>query len=134
MVELLRHRQTKGAGTDRFYLTPPRHISTLPDCIWYGSPQDQIQAFRAFQISEELQEKHGYPKMTPKRRAQIFGLNAARPYGIDIAEVLKRAGRDKIERRRAEYRSNPDPHFLTFGPKDRREFFANLKARGGVPI
>ena len=21
------------------------------DCIWYGSPQDQIQAFRAFQIS-----------------------------------------------------------------------------------
>ena len=30
MVELLRHRQTKGAATDMFYLTPPRHISTLP--------------------------------------------------------------------------------------------------------
>src|SRR4249919_3197416 len=29
MVELLRHRQTKGAATDMFYLTPPRHISTL---------------------------------------------------------------------------------------------------------
>jgi len=29
-VELLRHRQTKGAETDMFYLTPPRHISTLP--------------------------------------------------------------------------------------------------------
>jgi hypothetical protein len=29
-VELLRHRQTKGAGTDWFYLTPPRHTSTLP--------------------------------------------------------------------------------------------------------
>jgi hypothetical protein len=28
MVELLRHRQTKGAATDMFYLTPPRHIST----------------------------------------------------------------------------------------------------------
>jgi hypothetical protein len=26
----LRHRQTKGAATDMFYLTPPRHISTLP--------------------------------------------------------------------------------------------------------
>ncbi len=30
MVEPLRHRQTKGAETDMFYLTPPRHISTLP--------------------------------------------------------------------------------------------------------
>jgi hypothetical protein len=27
----LRHRQTKGAATDMFYLTPPRHISTLPN-------------------------------------------------------------------------------------------------------
>src|SRR5882724_7486857 len=29
-AEPLRHRQTKGAATDMFYLTPPRHISTLP--------------------------------------------------------------------------------------------------------
>jgi hypothetical protein len=29
-VKPLRHRQTKGAATDMFYLTPPRHISTLP--------------------------------------------------------------------------------------------------------
>ena len=31
-------------------------------------------------------------------------------------------------RRRTEYREYPDPHFLTFGPKSRREFLANLKA------
>jgi hypothetical protein len=30
MVRLLRHRQTKGAATDRQNLRPPRHISTLP--------------------------------------------------------------------------------------------------------
>ena len=30
MVDLLRHRQTKGTATDRFYLTPPRHISARP--------------------------------------------------------------------------------------------------------
>ncbi len=30
------------------------------DSIWYGSPQDQIQAFRSFQIAPELREKHGY--------------------------------------------------------------------------
>ena len=30
MVEPLRHRQTKGTGTDMLGLTPPRHTSTLP--------------------------------------------------------------------------------------------------------
>jgi predicted TIM-barrel fold metal-dependent hydrolase len=104
------------------------------DCIWYGSPQDQIQAFRTFQISEAFQERYGYPKMTPELRARIFGLNATHPYGIDVDEVMRRARQDVIEHRRAEYRQHPDPHFLTFGPKNRREFLANLKARGGSPV
>ena len=103
------------------------------DCIWYGSPQDQIQAFRRFQISEEFQEKYGYAPMTPKLRAQIFGLNATKPYDIEIEEVLKRARSDDVEHRRQAYREDPDPHFLTFGPKNRREFLAHLKARGGSP-
>ena len=102
------------------------------DCIWYGSPQDQIQAFRAFQISDALQDKHGYAKMTAELRARILGLNAARPYGIDIDEVLKRARRDAVGRRRAEYREDPDPHFRTFGPKTRRDFLALRKAHGGA--
>ena len=46
------------------------------DSIWYGSPQDQIQAFRTFQISPELRAQHGYAEMTPALRAKIFGLNA----------------------------------------------------------
>jgi predicted TIM-barrel fold metal-dependent hydrolase len=104
------------------------------DCIWYGSPQDQIQALRSFQISEELQERHGYPAMTPELRARIFGLNAAKPYGLDAGEVLKRARRDRIERQRTGYREAPDPHFLTFGPKNRREYIANLRTRGGSPV
>ena len=104
------------------------------DCIWYGSPQDQIQAFRTFQISDEFQERYDYPKMTSELRARIFGLNATRPYGVNVDEVLKRARHDVIERRRIKYRENPDPHFLTFGPKNRREFLANLKARGESPV
>ncbi len=104
------------------------------DCIWYGSPQDQIQAFRTFQISDEFQEKYGYAKMTSELRARILGLNAARPYGIDVDEVLKRSRRDVIQHRRTENRINPDPHFLTFGPTNRRELLANLKARGGSPV
>jgi hypothetical protein len=104
------------------------------DCIWYGSPQDQIQAFRTLQISDEFQERYDYPKMTSELRARIFGLNATRPYGVNVDEVLKRARHDVIERRRIKYRENPDPHFLTFGPKNRREFLANLKARGESPV
>ena len=59
------------------------------DSIWYGSPQDQIQAFRTFQISPELRAKHGYPEITPALRAKVFGLNATRPYPMSAAEVKK---------------------------------------------
>ena len=111
-----------------------RNVLYGSDCIWYGSPQDQIQAFRAFQISREFQDRYGYAPMTPKLRAQILGLNAARPYGIAVDEVLRRATNDDLGCRRAEYRENPDPHFLTFGPKTRREYLANLAARGGSPV
>ena len=52
------------------------------DSIWYGSPQDQIQAFRAFQIDPVLQERHGYPALTQALKRKVFGLNAARVYGL----------------------------------------------------
>lgn len=53
------------------------------DAVWYGSPQPQIMAFRAFQISPELQERHGYPALTAELKAKVFGLNAARVFGVD---------------------------------------------------
>ena len=53
------------------------------DSIWYGSPQDQIAAFNAFQITPEFQERFGYPELTPQRKAKILGLNAARVFAID---------------------------------------------------
>ena len=104
------------------------------DCIWYGSPQDQIQALRTFQISNEYQDKYGYAKITPELRAQIFGLNAAAVYSVELGEVLRTAQTDPIAQRREAYREDPDPHFQTFGPKTRSEFFSNLKARGGAAI
>jgi predicted TIM-barrel fold metal-dependent hydrolase len=57
------------------------------DSIWYGSPQDQIQALRTFEISSEAQERFGYPALTAAVKAKIFGLNAASLYGIDPATV-----------------------------------------------
>jgi len=53
------------------------------DCIQNGSPQPQIESFRAFQISEQFQDMFGYPAITPQIRAKIFGLNAARLYRVD---------------------------------------------------
>jgi hypothetical protein len=60
-------------------------------------------------------------------------LNGARVYGIDLDEVLQRAADDEIGRMRAAYRVTPDPHFLTYGPKTRREFIALRRANGGRP-
>lgn len=57
------------------------------DSIWYGSPQGQIQAFRSFEISTELQERFGYPALTPAVKAKVLGLNAARVYGVDPRTV-----------------------------------------------
>ena len=94
------------------------------DSIWYGSPQDQITAFRAFQISPELRDRHGYPEITPALRAKIFGLNAAKVYGISADEVQKIIARDRIAAEKMAYSDQPDPHFTTYGPKTRREFLA----------
>lgn len=57
------------------------------DAVWYGSPQPQIAAFRAFEISPELQDRHGYPALTPELKAKVFGLNAARLFGLDPQAV-----------------------------------------------
>jgi predicted TIM-barrel fold metal-dependent hydrolase len=53
------------------------------DSIWYGSPQPQIMAMRAFQITTEFQDAYGYPDLTDEVKAGIFGLNAANLFGID---------------------------------------------------
>jgi uncharacterized protein len=100
------------------------------DSIWYGSPQDQIQAFRAFRISEEYQERYGYPALTDAARRRIFGLNGARVYGIDVASLHERGA---LAERRAAYREGRNPSFATYGPTTRREFLALWDARGGVP-
>lgn len=59
------------------------HVIWGTDAIWWGSPQWQIEAFRRFQMPEELQEEFGYPDLTDADKEKILGLNAARLYGID---------------------------------------------------
>jgi uncharacterized protein len=101
------------------------------DSIWYGSPQDQIQAFRTFQIAPQLREKHGYAEITPQVRAKIFGLNGARVYNLSAAEVKQYTQRDAIAEERLAYGERADPHFRTYGPRTRRQFL-NLLGWGGA--
>jgi predicted TIM-barrel fold metal-dependent hydrolase len=53
------------------------------DCLFYGSPQDQIQALRSFRIGPEFQDRFGYPELTKQLKDKILGLNGARLYGVD---------------------------------------------------
>jgi predicted TIM-barrel fold metal-dependent hydrolase len=96
------------------------------DSIWYGSPQDQIQAFRAFQIAEALRERHGYPLLTPRLREKIFGWNATKPYGIPAADARRHAQQARSKPAAIER----DPSFETYGPRTRREFLALLRLGG----
>ncbi len=53
------------------------------DAIWYGSPEPQIMALRAFEITPRFLEAYGYPALTDDVKAGIFGLNAASLFGVD---------------------------------------------------
>jgi hypothetical protein len=103
------------------------------DSIWYGSPQAQIAAFRAFQISPELREKHGYPELTKELKAKIFGLSAAAVYGVDPRVARPAIRNDDVEKLKQSYLPRRDPSFATYGPRTRREFLQLLAARGGQP-
>lgn len=136
-------------STWRYYMSKPEQAAHLmgklltffgeericwgTDSLWYGSPQDQIQAFRSFQISAAFQETYGYPALTPQARRKIFGLNAARAYGLEAREIRKAAAGDNVARMKEAYAEDPNPSFETFGPKTRRQFLALVEARAGRP-
>ena len=65
------------------------HVLWGTDSILWGTPQWQIEAFRRFQIPPELQEGYGYPELTDEIKAKVLGLNAAKLWGIEVAETSK---------------------------------------------
>jgi predicted TIM-barrel fold metal-dependent hydrolase len=95
MCQHLIGRNIKTYGAD--------HVIWGTDCLWWGSPQWTIDAFKRFQISDELCEKFGYKKLTPEDRAKIFGLNAAKIYGIDVKARRNALPKDALERIKTAY-------------------------------
>jgi len=71
------------------------------DSTWWGSPQWQIDAFRRFQIPEDMQKGYGYKPITDKDKELILGLNAARVYGINAEQTMKQLAQDAISNVRA---------------------------------
>jgi hypothetical protein len=106
------------------------------DSIWYGAPQDQISAFRAFRIPESMQEMYGYPSLTERAKAKILGLNAAALYGIDVEETRCAIVEDDFSEAKLAIDADPDlkrPSYRRAGPQSRREFFRYLKTHEGRP-
>jgi hypothetical protein len=82
------------------------HVLWGTDSVWWGSPQWQIEAFRRFQIPEDLQKRFGYKPLTPEVKRQIFGLNAAKVYGVDPAAKRNPMPRDYLEQLRKTYKES----------------------------
>ncbi|HEY7543490.1 MAG TPA: amidohydrolase family protein, partial [Blastocatellia bacterium] len=79
------------------------HVVWGTDCLWWGSPQWVIDAFKRFQISDELCEKFGYKKLTKQDKANIFGLNAAKLYKVNVKEKRTALPADALTRLKTAY-------------------------------
>jgi uncharacterized protein len=92
------------------------HLLWGTDSIWYGTPQWQIEAFRRFQIPEELQEKHHYPALTKDLKAKAFGLNAAKLFKVDIDAKRKDVPADYLSHIKMAYLDeDPSPSHHAYG-------------------
>ena len=98
----------------------PERILWGTDSIWYGSPQDQIAAFRTFEITPAFQEQYGYPALTRVAKRRILGHNAIDLFGIDVPPAT--CGPADVEGlRRSGAASN-----WTHGPVSRRDVVATF--------
>lgn len=92
------------------------HVLWGTDSIWYGTPQWQIEAFKRFQIPDQLIEQHRYQPLTRQVKERIFGLNAARVFGIDAKAKRNAVPPDSLSRLRMSYlEEGPEPSHRVYG-------------------
>jgi hypothetical protein len=102
------------------------------ECVWFGSPQRQIEAFRTFTISQEFQDMYGYPELTPQIKAGIFGLNAAKLYCVDPSACRYAVDQNLLAVRKRELDQEFGPRRWAFerpAIKTRREFVTLITRR-----
>ena len=92
------------------------HVLWGTDSIWYGTPQWQIEAFRRFQIPDQLIDRHRYQSLTRQVKEQIFGRNAARIFGIDVSAKRHEVSKDALGQLRMSYlEEGPEPSRRVYG-------------------
>lgn len=102
------------------------HLLWGSECVWFNSPQPQIEAFRTLTISQEFQDKYGYPAITPDLRAKILGLSGAKLYGIDPKARRYKVDTSKLGMLKRDLDGELGGRRWMFeplgGPRTRREF------------
>jgi predicted TIM-barrel fold metal-dependent hydrolase len=92
------------------------HVLWGTDAIWYGTPQWQIEAFRRFEIPAALVDKHKYAPLTRQVKEQIFGLNAAKLFAVDVRAKRNEIPKDYLTRMKMAYLDEgPDPSHRFYG-------------------
>ena len=106
----------------------PRNILWGTDSIWWGSPQWLIDAFKALEIPEQMQEEFGYPALTEKTKRRILGLNAARLYGVKPKAERCTIPTSRLAAYQGEQGGVREGRMLVaHGPATRREFLKLLR-------
>jgi predicted TIM-barrel fold metal-dependent hydrolase len=78
------------------------------DSVFHGSPQWQIEALRRLEIPEDMQKKYKFAPLGPANgrvKNQIFGLNSASMYNINLRASYPRFTEDKFAQIKKEYRT-----------------------------
>ena len=102
------------------------------ECVWFGSPQNQIEAMKVFRISEQFQEMYGYPEFTDTIRRKIFGLNGAPLYRVDPNACRYKVSRSQFAARRKMLDERWGPRRHAYNPpaiRSRREFIQLYRDR-----
>lgn len=78
------------------------------DSVYFGSPQQQIEALRRLQIPEDMMKKQGWKAAlggpNSEVKQTIFGQNSARLYNLDMKTAGSQAFEaDKLSAIRQEY-------------------------------
>jgi uncharacterized protein len=113
-----------------------RRVLWGTDSVWYGPPQTQIMAFRAFHISAEYQARYGYPALTDDVKARVLGLNAADLFGLDPHAVRCALDSDTLAASRPVQRAlaasgDLPPPWVPRGPVSRGQMLRWLRDETG---
>jgi len=85
------------------------------------SPQDQIQAFRSFHISPQLQQMYEYPPLKDQVKANMLCGNAAHIHTIDLDVFASERRRDAMGQKKELNAQSPNLSFRTYGPSFSRK-------------